>query len=73
MVKASSEGFPARFVDITFHPPDKRKRDLDNCLASFKAGLDGIADALGVNDCQFKLSLEMGSPIKGGEVEIYLS
>jgi crossover junction endodeoxyribonuclease RusA len=38
---------------ITFYPPDKRQRDDDNMIASFKSGRDGIADALGINDCRF--------------------
>ena len=57
-------------VAITFRPPDRRARDLDNCLAAFKSGLDGIADALGVNDNQFKLSMQMGAPVKYGAVEV---
>jgi crossover junction endodeoxyribonuclease RusA len=41
------------FLKITFVMPDKRQRDLDNCLAASKAGLDGLADVLGVNDKLF--------------------
>ena len=41
-------------VSIVFVSPDKRHRDLDNCLAAAKAQLDGIADALGVNDKRFR-------------------
>jgi len=40
-------------IEITFYPPDKRHRDADNMVASIKAGLDGIADALRVNDKRF--------------------
>lgn len=40
-------------LSVTFIMPDKRLRDTDNCLAAAKAGLDGMADALGVNDRQF--------------------
>lgn len=32
-------------IQCVFHPPDKRKRDLDNLLASMKAAFDGIVDA----------------------------
>jgi crossover junction endodeoxyribonuclease RusA len=46
-------------LDIKFYPKDKRRRDLDNCLASIKHGLDGIAQALGVDDSCFALKLEM--------------
>jgi crossover junction endodeoxyribonuclease RusA len=34
--------------------PDKRHRDADNCLAASKAGLDGVADALIVDDKRFQ-------------------
>lgn len=38
---------------IDFYPPDKRHRDDDNLVASFKAGRDGIALALGIDDKKF--------------------
>ena len=41
-------------LHLTFEMPDKRWRDADNCLAAAKAGLDGFADALGVNDRHFQ-------------------
>ena len=37
-------------VGVTFFAPDNRPRDLDNMLASMKSGLDGLADAMGVDD-----------------------
>lgn len=40
-------------LSITFVQPDKRARDRDNLLAALKPSLDGVADALGVNDSQF--------------------
>lgn len=40
-------------VWIDFYPPDKRRRDSDNLLASIKNALDGIAEALGVDDSRF--------------------
>ncbi len=40
-------------VLLTFYPSDRRKRDRDNLGASMKSALDGMADALGVNDSQF--------------------
>lgn len=39
---------------ITFVQPDRRARDRDNLLAACKPMLDGVADALGVNDSQFE-------------------
>ena len=41
-------------LSIVFVAPDARHRDLDNCLAAAKPQIDGIADALGVNDKRFK-------------------
>ena len=58
---------------ITFNPPDRRARDLDNMLASTKSGLDGIADATGVDDSRWTLSLTKGEPVKGGAVVIEVS
>ena len=37
-------------LTLAFHMPDKRWRDADNCLAAAKAGIDGLADAIMVND-----------------------
>lgn len=41
-------------LTITFVQPDRRARDRDNLLAASKPMLDGVADALGVNDSQFE-------------------
>ena len=53
---------------LTFCPPDRRHRDLDNMLASIKVGLDGIAEASGCDDSEWSLTLERGEPVKGGAV-----
>lgn len=55
-------------VEIVFHPPTKHKRDLDNMIASFKAGQDGVADAMGVDDSRFVPTYHVGEVIKGGAV-----
>lgn len=60
----------ALHLAITFRAPDKRGRDLDNLLASIKAGLDGVADASGVDDSRWTLTLAKGEPVKGGAVVI---
>lgn len=41
-------------VSIRFVAPDRRKRDIDNLLASMKPQIDGIARALGVDDSRFR-------------------
>lgn len=40
-------------VRLDFFPPDRARRDDDNAVAAFKAGRDGIADALKVDDSRF--------------------
>lgn len=57
-------------LSIRFYPPDKRRRDMDNMLASLKSGLDGIAETWGVNDSRFRLELSIGPPVKNGSVVI---
>lgn len=59
-------------VEMIFHAPDKRGRDLDNLLSSMKSGLDGIALAFGVNDKNFRpVTIDFADSVfKGGKVEI---
>lgn len=40
-------------LQLDFFPPRKGNRDDDNAEASFKAGRDGLASALRVDDCRF--------------------
>jgi len=48
-------------ITVIFFPPDLRRRDLDNCLASIKSGLDGVADAWGINDRDFRpITIDFG-------------
>lgn len=58
-------------VLLTFYPPTKRARDEDNLLATMKSGLDGLADALQVNDNRFIPKVEISSDI-GGMVKVQL-
>jgi crossover junction endodeoxyribonuclease RusA len=43
------------YLSFDFCPPDRRKRDLQNMPATQKAYIDGIADALKVDDATFKV------------------
>lgn len=59
-------------LHIMFHAPDNRARDMDNLLSSMKAGLDGIAMALGVNDKSFRpVTIDFGDNVKGGAVRVW--
>lgn len=60
-------------VHLAFFPPDRRPRDWDNLLASMKAGLDGLADAMEIDDSRWRLSFEVeGQVVKGGVVLVTL-
>lgn len=56
---------------IEFVPPDRRRRDDDNLVAMFKAGRDGLADALGIDDNVFATQIKVSKEtIKGGAVRV---
>ena len=57
-------------VCIEFYPPDKRKRDIDNMLASSKAGIDGIAQAIGIDDSIFNRCILVKHDHVGGMVKV---
>ena len=56
-------------VSLLFVPPDRRARDRDNMLAAMKAGLDGLADAMGCDDSRWRLAIEVADEI-GGMVKV---
>jgi hypothetical protein len=54
-------------IAVTVHPKTRHPIDRDNCVAAMKSYLDGIADALGVDDRLFNTpSIAFGEPIRGG-------
>lgn len=56
-------------LHIRFVPPDRRG-DRSNFPARLKGALDGIADALGVNDRRFLPSYTFSDPESPGRVEV---
>ena len=52
-------------VSLTFYPPTRRAIDLDNCLARFKAGIDGLVDVLGVDDSKWEITIRKAEEIGG--------
>jgi hypothetical protein len=58
-------------VRIVFIPPDRRG-DRTNFANRLKPALDGIAQALGVNDARFLPSYEFSEPQKPGAVHVTL-
>ncbi len=53
---------------IAFYPPDNRRRDRDNCIASVKRAQDCIAQAVGVDDHFFRPRYIFGEPVAGGKI-----
>lgn len=61
-------------LTITFIQPDRRRRDRDNLLAAIKYSLDGVAEALGVDDYQFEpvtIRRQYGKQPGGVRIEIF--
>jgi crossover junction endodeoxyribonuclease RusA len=56
-------------VAVTFRPPSRRGDRL-NFPHLAKVILDGVADALGVDDWRFAPAYAYGEPVKGGEIII---
>lgn len=57
-------------TSITFCPPDRRRRDDDGMIGAFKAGRDGVADALGCDDHTFRPSYHFSDPVPGGQIVV---
>lgn len=63
-----------RLERIMFHPPNRQSRDKDNLIARFKAGQDGLAEAMGVDDAEFNdVPRDIGEVVKGGAVVALLA
>ena len=61
-------------IKITFCPPDKRRRDLDNLYATFKTYQDGVFEALNLDDCLIdRVILQRGEMVKDGCVIVELA
>ena len=56
--------------NITFAPPDKRRRDVDNTIAACKSLVDALSLRTGVDDSQFKIMWPRAflKPLNGGAV-----
>lgn len=76
-MKAQAEGGEVtgpRKLELVFIAPDKRRRDIDNLLASSKPALDGICLALGIDDHVFEEVLLRRGYRKGdGEMIVEIS
>ena len=71
IVLPESAGRLALWLD--FVPPDRRARDDDNLIASFKAGRDGLALALGIDDKRFRCFPYLRDDQIGGFVRVRIT
>jgi crossover junction endodeoxyribonuclease RusA len=71
--QAKAQITPDAHLSITFHAPDERRRDLDNMLSSIKYGLDGLAEASGVDDYGWSLSIRRGEKVQHGCVMVHVN
>lgn len=55
-------------LEVTFYKPNRRSMDRDNLLARMKAGIDGVCDALGIDDKRFATVVVKVSDEVGGYV-----
>ena len=57
---------------VEYFPPDRRKRDWDNCVAMSKGLFDGLADAMGIDDSRFVPTIKMRRDDPRGIVRVTL-
>ncbi|WP_429215150.1 hypothetical protein [Metapseudomonas resinovorans] len=61
-------------LSLEFLPPNRQRRDDDNLLAAFKAGRDGLADALRIDDSVFVSQVQLSTEVYPmGAVRVTLS
>ena len=76
LTTAKERGLPTGqlLLSMEFAPPDRRSYDRDNLLARCKAGLDGMCDALGIDDRRFaSVTVRVGEPVAGGMVWVTIA
>lgn len=59
-------------VKVKFCPPDKRRRDVDGMLSNIKAYLDGISDAIEIDDSHWDIAIQRGEVCPNGGVLVEL-
>lgn len=59
------KGAKAAAISFDFTPPTTRNRDQDNLIATMKAALDGISQAIGIDDCMFTIERAKIHPAQG--------
>jgi crossover junction endodeoxyribonuclease RusA len=60
-------------LELTFYRPTRRSYDRDNLLARMKSGLDGVCDALHIDDKRFTTVVVRVAEEIGNYVEVKIS
>jgi crossover junction endodeoxyribonuclease RusA len=61
-------------IQVTFVPPDARRRDCDNLVSQIKGQIDGISDAIRIDDSRWIWAAPvMAAPEKPGRVVVTLT
>jgi len=61
-------------IQVTFIPPDARRRDCDNLVSQIKGQIDGISDAIGIDDSRWIWAAPViAKPEKPGRVVVTLT
>ena len=75
-LKVSTDTVPSGplLLELEFVPPSRRSYDRDNLVARMKSGLDGLADALKIDDKRFStLAARVTTDSIGGFVYVRIS
>lgn len=72
LVAGIKSAMPQATLRFTYHPPDRRRRDVANLAFPMKAAIDGIADAMGCDDSGFRpvFPPEFAEVVKDGRIVI---
>lgn len=60
-------------LELTFYKPTRRSMDVDNMLARMKSGLDGVCDALKIDDKRFSPVVISVAEDIGGFVKVKIT
>lgn len=62
-------------IEFAYHPPDNRRRDAHNMPHMLKSAIDGIADAMGRDDSEFRCIFpsQFAEAVKGGAVVVTIT
>lgn len=59
-----------KIQEVSFYPPDRRVRDDDGMIGAFKHYRDGIADATGIDDRNYRPQYTFCEPVAGGKIVV---